>query len=627
MELVEPLPTDAVEDDKTGYSDTDVPLVFTEPSSRAIQMPIRVDPETLPEVEPVEPGKRPRGRPPGPNNEKFRHFPTPPINKFQSSRPDKRHQPQSFFDYWGRLMADVEFAKRCDVYAYRLFPVVDRQWDKHPDGRPKRNKAIEGPIGQAVEKLEDVWHRWGSGDYKLIMSDNGTEKQIAVCWIDGIREYDAYPPVLDYVEDLVKDDPKNGSYLTWRRQKGLPVPGEKSVQSIIDEKARVDDMAAAEVVTQLANANQRLTDKVFDMVEKGHNQPHAVSTPIPPAMDDKAFGLYAGAATAAVNIVKDAAAESRGQQARREDPVEQFSRMATLMRELYPATGGGESEVVKSLMAQLAGMQGQLSAMQEARMADLEKRLEAQARESRVTPAAALAAAPKSAMEQFREIAALHKEFGSILGKEGKEEKESGNGADGPWYTPFIPLLLPLGLYAMNMVGNMMHNYAVASTAASVPPGTLPNPAAPQPQAPPPPPPIPMGPDGKPDAAAAVTQMAQQAQRSAMTPEQVKTQEAQESQHMNQARMLVGMIEKPLVTHINGGANGLEFAEWFVAGYGRDTYSIIKAAGKQNLIDAFGAYSRVLAALFSGMPPGEADAFFDGFLSWTPPTPDESGEE
>lgn len=70
---------------------------------------------------------------------------------------------------------------------------------------------------------------------------------------------------------------------------------------------------------------------------------------------------------------------------------------------------------------------------------------------------------------------------------------------------------------------------------------------------------------------------------------------------MNQEAILLRMIGGPMLNHLNSpGLDGVDFAIWFIGGYGRNVYSQIAAAGKDLLLNSIRTNAPELWAQVSG---------------------------
>ena len=140
------------------------------------------------------------------------------------SPPKFSMDPDTFFEYWGH--ADLMLPNRGTVYVYRTWPMIDRQ-RIDPDAKKYIDKMDKAPENPALWRQE-ILHRYGSGNYKLILNDaGGSTKAVGQTLIADLRDPD-YPPVINSLDELVMDDPSNQSFLENLRQKGI-LPGEREL--------------------------------------------------------------------------------------------------------------------------------------------------------------------------------------------------------------------------------------------------------------------------------------------------------------------------------------------------------------------------------------------------------------
>lgn len=554
--------------------------------------------------------KKGRGRPPGASNKGPRHFPAPAIFNYASDHPKTNCQPEAFIKYWQRLYADPEFRERLLVYVYRTYPVIDREKVIDPKtNKPTKHKAIDGPVAQVPEKLSDIYHWYGSGDYKFYLADGAhrPSKQICRCFLTGIRDFDTFAPVLD-IEDLVLDDPKNKSYIDWRKRNGHPVPGQETDE---EKKRKAEEMASNETVSQLADTNKYLMDKVIDLAEKSAEHHHPKDEQKRPQIHDFSSQVMQEASSAAITLIKDGAAQAINMRAaaedRHQDPIGNVSRVLHLVKELVPPAPAPDNTILQIVQDQNRRLAEQLDKMNADRVAHLEAELVRLKESPKET--AVVVKAPKTLTDQMRELAEFKKTMADLLG-DGDEEggKKEKSTEKQEWWEKLLPMALPLGIYAIGAISNMLHNQAVVAAGKGTP------------EAPPPPPPV--DPSTLPPEARVALQQQQRAQA-----QQTQQQEAAKGgAEVNPVKMLVGLIERPLLNHINRGANGHEFAGWFIDGQGLDVYGQVKSFGKDALVQALSTYSPGVLQAMGAMGEGAADKFLDQFMAG-PEDPDAEGDD
>ena len=80
-------------------------------------------------------------------------------------------------------------------------------------------------------------------------------------------------------------------------------------------------------------------------------------------------------------------------------------------------------------------------------------------------------------------------------------------------------------------------------------------------------------------------------------------------------------IAGPLLSHLQQGQPGGEFASWFIDGYGFGFHNQLKALGKEQILLVI----KSIPELWNQIQPMDQlfSAFLDEFLAWAPP--EESG--
>jgi len=200
---------------------------------------------------------------------------------------DFKMKPEPFFKYWNMLSQDE--LDRVKVYVYRLWPITDvnqlldeeelekiaRHMRKplskclaNEDGKPA---ALKKPLDWEHWR-EEIYHRWGAGDYSFSLNDTHPAIKKTLCMtnvIGELRDMDTHPPAID-MRILVMKDQGNESYLRWRRLKGLPIPGEYG-----SEGGGGEDMATTKV---LADALVAATKDKQESHNRNGNTPDTMAT-------------------------------------------------------------------------------------------------------------------------------------------------------------------------------------------------------------------------------------------------------------------------------------------------------------------------------------------------------------
>lgn len=609
----------------------DEPIMGVEPPSQDYQPP-----------KVVKKAKRGKGRPSNKEKEKkaeeakkagtvppketvsVRPFPVPATRFFSDSHVSLTHKPMSFIHYLGRIKKDPELASRLVLYVYRNWPVVDRQ-----QGSVDNNKAID-VTDTAFESLQDILHRYGTGDYTIYLKDvaqKGERKNVCSCFYSSPRELDNFPPVLDIsgggINDLVLDDPKNRSYLEWRRRKGLPIPGENmGAITQAQERASEEEMANNSTVETLTGLVERLVDKNLED-RPANNPPPAYPPPMPfhDMEDEIASRSEEQGGAAAVEVLKRASEIGMGMisqavdratslQTSTQDPVAQLKGLADAVSSLVPKQDNS------AIMAVLEDVRRRGEKLEE-RLAQSEKEKFELVRG--FTEKLQTAAAPQSLEQQLNGIVSLKKTLKSIMSDD-EDEDEDGEDRRGrrdkePWYAQFLPLAIPAGMFLMNSVNTLMHNAAVAKTGQGQPehPPAIPTEALP---------------DAVRDQMAHVQSPAGPGNPQVINhnPNPNPGGPSPMDIQKQQVRMFLNAVKAPILHHLNSDLSGHDFAEWLIGGYGSMVYEQVRSLGPQQIRAAIAELTPDLEANLRTIPE-KAESFLEEFCQGLWPEDGEDGEE
>jgi len=530
--------------------------------------------------------KRGRGRPPKPITDepaipkkKFKYFPT----VIRKTVGVTKEFPQSeFFKYWKKVAADPELRDRAVCYVYRTFPVtnVNPPGDVIDETASKKPKYLDC-TSQPLESDQDVWQRYGAGDYKFYLNDAdfpGRSKTQMCCYFQGTREWGQYPPQLD-LRTLDMDDPKNKTYIRYLQQKGLmPKPGNEG-----DE----EDMANVEVVREMASTVDKLTDKLISQADRPapaavvpmpHRTAHEIDTSNAVKSVTESF---AEANRVQMQMLSAAVDKATAVQAKTQDPFDTLSKVIGTIRELYPKqdTSALERELQEA-RAQNAEMARKIDAVVEGMRDQRTKQLEAEIAQMRQQQQGQPA---KDPITQLREFSALQREFKEILGgpsAAGASDEDDEKPTREPWYVKQLPVLLGGATFLMSGIFSLFHNKAVAATGQGQP-------------VPPPPPPPELLPPGAHQMAAALVGAppngAPAAPTSMPTPEQ-------------QIAQFITMIQVPLERSLDSGNPGHDFAAWMADSYGDVVYQQVRQQGADKILGAVQMYAPALYAKMQQIP-------------------------
>lgn len=542
-------------------------------------------PLVRPTKTPGKVGRKPKVQAPEPRDT-AKYFPTPATRTFQDTNATTRLRVQGFIDYARHVCTDNRFAGRAYFTVYRLWPIINRL--------PPKKRQIDN-TDKYLDSIQELYHRYGSGDYQIFMNDtkDKTSKEICRCFVKGYRNLSEDPPVLE-LEDLVVTDPVNASYLAWRRTKGLPIPGEDP------QPKNGDEEMSREVVSELMGQNRDLMNQVITMArEDEHREPeYNNGRGVDAAAGRAVLDVVTAGAKTAIQMTQSAADKINEAQAQQANPVEMVAQVVSMVK-------GLQTPRDDSLLLKMLEVSESRSARFEERLAE-ESRARTDALETRllqpVTAAAALT--PKSFVDELEERVKVNKLMKEFAG--GDEDEEEGplskhrNGRE-PWYAPFVPLAIPVGMFAINSLATMVHNLAVSKTGTGVP------------QAPPPMPSEALPPElrqqlspGDPGGTRATRADGQPL--------------SQQEQAMNQVRLFVQAIKQPILTHLNDPeASGHDFASWMINGYGMVTYRQVTGSpkAKDEITTAIQAHAPDLWDVMQRLGP-VADQFLTEFIEGPP---------
>jgi hypothetical protein len=488
--------------------------------------------------------------------------------------------PNTFFLYWSQV--DSTLPNRGTVYVYRTWPVINRQ-AVDPEAHKyidKMDKAFPDPLQWRQEML----HRYGSGNYKLILNDaGGSTKSVGQTMIADLRDSD-YPPVIENLDELVMDDPANQSFLESLRQKGI-LPGENT-------------LAQTETASALTGTIDRLATKLAE------RKPEPAQTQVQPGAADTAKAAMdmardvfkqgmdlgketvtaqAEAIVAKAKAESDAVASKAKSDADAQNPAQSLgllTQLIDLVQKITPkpveVKAGGQdlTALVTSLMARGDSLQATMMNM----LMEQIKALSV----ARINPEAA-ASKPDDFMSTLEKMVGMKEKLQRFLGVGGGSdsdelEREEKVPAWMQLAGEAFKVLPAIGMQAVAMT----HNLAVARTGQGSP----------------------LGPGAMP-AVEAVPGI------EGMPPQNPQPQ----GEPMNP--IVLGMlkqIEKPFLTFLNDPEkSGADFAEALMTFYGRTGYDSIRERGKDTVMAWLLAYPPIGQVI--SQIPERASQFVDDFMN------------
>ncbi len=515
---------------------------------------------------------------------KTTHRPRDPTAIHLPKPPRYSMTPGQLFTYWEKL--DRIQPDRVSAYVYRTWPVIDKRWQDPKATLHIRKETAAFP--DPDEWRSEMLHRYGSGNYKIILTDDALSKGIGQTVITDLRDPE-YPPVIDNLDELVLDDPTNQSFLEGLRQKGI-LPGQREE----------NDMAAGEMAQALTGTIDKLTDK---LAARQKEEPTVTTQPtsatdaakeaITMAREVFKDGIELGKAS--ITAQADAKVAAVEAQAKAADPMSSFNTLTKLISvvqslqpkpEANPAAAAGTSpeaagvqKVVDIFMGRITTLESQLMSMQNARIEGLEKLIIAK-------PAEPAAPAPKQEdfFANLDKLVQAKDKLQTLFGGGGGEEMEREEKVP-IWLQVAQSALAGLPSVATALLA-MSYNMAVAKTGTGVPilPAAAPADANPNPDTALP------GPGADPS-------------RGAPKPSPVN----------GGVYAMLKQIERPLLTHLNDATkSGADFAAALMDFHGRIAYDAIREMGKDTIMTLLNSYPPIASVI--QQIPQRTDEFIEEFL-------------
>lgn len=547
------------------------------------------------------------GRPPGSRNKV--------ASKTESllpRPPNFRMKPAVFFKYWDSLKAKREWIDNTMVYVYRMWPVINLQIE---------DEGAEKNIGKIVDPFSpDNWmgeilHRFGSGDYKLMLRDESIRKACGITHVMGLRDED-YPPVVDPAT-VVMDDPSNQSYLAKLRSKGVRLPGDYGYEG---EEGMAE---TKEIVQNVLAQNAQLTERVISMAQRGEQKQDAVDRQ--KADEDKkqesgdrgdaisrSLSLITAASEMANKLVDKAISRVNDVQSAQSDPTammhtiletaERISKPAhaesaanmTLVQRLIEQNEQLQKTIQsardKELGDRLTSLENMLVRIANPQMAGYPAPLPGQTGPLNPPPPGAMIGGqqyaqpqpPSSMLDKLGELTKLRQAF-EDLGF--TPEKETSGGG----WEKYIPMLMTGLSIVVPAISNAFYNAAVSRVGQGVPIA---------PPSPPPPSSMPTAEEEDQQTQAQYQEQPQPGQGASMNP----------------YGGFLAKIEKPLLTHLRQNATGGDFADWLIRSddNGQLIYEALCEQGKEAVLRMLSMYPPIWS-MVQGIP-AKFDAFLDEFL-------------
>lgn len=598
-------------------SSRDVVGLSTDPSPN-VPSPAVIHDESLgpEEVDPETEASRPRYGPGRPRKGEIRNkapkLPRPPQMGIVP--------PAKFFKYWHDT--DKAYPDRLQAYVYRRWPVCDREGV----GLKKYLEVLV--VGDQI-KSEDILpetvestflHRYGSGDYKIMLRDGGRNELCCTCMLI-IRDPD-YPPIVEPLRSLDMADPSNRKFIEDLRRRGVRLPGDETGGTTNEEGE--DEMAKVAVATEvLANTVKDMADKNMEMAAQAVEQARRAAEvqrergeepeeKQPPSADVLSTGLQIVSQAASMGSKIIETAVSKVGEIQREvvppqpDPVKMIEGFVTLTNSIVSAREGGGDKLTDRLLEKLDESEKRAQeALQ--KQNDLLQSLLLRGNPSAVAgvpppPGAGvdLGAAPVSGaagqvgavaggglLSQIREMTAVKRELQDLLGI--SEEEGAANPARGTASGGFLERYGPVLLQFAMMLGTGIYN--LIASRAGAPPMATPDIASAGQQELPPPPTAPVA--------------AQQVSQPPKDPT------------LAAIHQYLAQLTEPLLTALNTGESGADFAENMCRFMGQNAYDYLVEMGPDKLIQILSTYPPIWSKVQA--IPGRFQQFLSEFFAYSQP--------
>lgn len=476
------------------------------------------------------------------------HLPQPPL-----SQPEKlwmTRKPEDFFAYFMSLkefwtpeseVDETQALLRC--YVYRKWPQIDNgmvgnrnsyidRWHTWPFWNEGQGK--DGELTIVEDYRAGMLSKWGSGTYRIVLNDIVASKPIAELteWVIRPENINSYPPVLNY-KTLLMDVVENKTYITWRQQTGLPLPGELSEEQTMAMGSPVQDKMMEKVI-----------ERAFE------EKPAVIAQPQSTAAGD-------AAAVASVqlmaNVVDKLMNKPEPPPQPQQSPHDAITLAVTLIEKLQPK---GNSEVMEMIREDRENTRRE--------NAELRKQLLEANR-------------PKSLKEQLEELNALRELMGGNAPRPVMRKAEEPSFLDKHGTT-----ILQLGT---SLLGAWMQQQQM-QTSGKLP--MQPQQAVPQAMETT----VPMQPPQQPP----VQPMQQQPTQHHQTSTTEQRSEGNENEGETSVNVIVKAVQGyldpialPLFNHLKD-AEGEDFADWLIGGFGEDTYKQAAALEFGVLVEAISTH-------------------------------------
>lgn len=589
--------------------------------------------ETRPSLEEqgIGPAKNKGGRPRNPPRpaERFSFLPKPPRFKFLPSG-DTR----PFFRYWAEIYKG--FPDRVQCYVYRRWPIINR-------AVLNKTKNIDKPLSPIRPDgwKEELLHRYGAGDYRLILSDMPTNRMLCQAIVELPHDLAEHPPLLEK-EDLVLTDPQNRSYIEFLRQRGEQFPGDTGYMSRVEGETVAETKAVVQVLAESLDKNQ---DRMFNMMreerdaktektegeEKGEGE-EGEERSTKKTVSDMSAGVQVVADAAAIgNKILQRAIEDSSK-VTHADPMALVGKIMEFSKTMVPSSAGNDKmlEAMEKLYAGVSESAARRADLMEqvlwANMGfsiskdDKGNNLVTRQQYNPIAGAAGMGAAPGTPGGFMGAAPAEAPRAPTILGelenmakiKHALEDAgilPAAELAERKGWLEYMPLIMTGIQFITGSVASIMYNRAVASGQGQPIPPPMPERA----QVP--------GMEMQPQGTGSYPQPTPITQTPGPMPGPGPQGQGADMSQLGGMIQFLKKIEQPLLNHLKQGASGADFADWLIMSeeQGQLIYDSIVEAGKASLIQLLQLHHPIWTVAAS--IPQRFDQFLDEFLN--PPAEEE----
>lgn len=480
--------------------------------------------------------------------------------------PGMRPKAPAFMKYFGSIPRNKR--QRLILYVYRLWPVIDRSLSGSTVNYIDKIAGEEWIPGE--DWLDDVYRRWGTGDYHLKLNDEQTKKTLVTTNVNTPREFTDYPPILNF-DEVVWEDPQNKLYRAKMESRG-------DLHMHQNEKTRQE--------AESTNAGLvGLMEKILLRKDRGQD------------VEDLRTKVLLETVGMSQQMIRDSVLEAQRLTGKKDDPMETVKSIiglseamtrrdsggggdAAMMKQMLETARASSDMVVKMMEAQLAAKTTEVSEMRK-EMSDMRKFMMEQAATKK----------DDDILSQFQKMLLMKDTLGELF----DTGKGRGGGTD---WSQFVPVIDK----AITGLSGIAHNIAVARAG-----GGSPLPPAPggETQTPPPPPGVGVGVGGSPGPSSSPLQEAGASSNPNL--QGIPQEQLQEMYNLSQ------FLGNPLLNHLqNEELNGVDFAEWFQLTFGRPMYLQAKEAGKESFLLMLQVNEELWGHLVG--IPGTLDQFLEEFF-------------